>query len=81
VELALVTSATGKGLAALLFTGVVAPLIGLVLRRVSSGWESIGGGPLAIEPRAPEGPRQVGMKPGDGEAESERRRADLIGSR
>lgn len=33
----------------LVFTGVVAPLAGLLLRRVGAGWESIGRGPLAME--------------------------------
>ena len=32
----------------LLITGVLAPLVGLLLRRVSGGWETMGGGPFAI---------------------------------
>ncbi|MGN6275252.1 MAG: hypothetical protein ACTHNP_04880 [Solirubrobacterales bacterium] len=44
------TALTGlqKGGALLVFTGVVAPLIGLLLKRVSGGWETMGGGPFAI---------------------------------
>ena len=49
----LATSATGKGAIVLLFTGIAAPLAGLLLRRVAGGWDSIGKGPLAIEPQAP----------------------------
>jgi hypothetical protein len=33
----------------LLFTGVAAPIAGLLLRRVAGGWDSIGKGPFAIE--------------------------------
>lgn len=33
----------------LLFTGVAAPLAGLLLRRVGGSWDSIGKGPFAIE--------------------------------
>jgi hypothetical protein len=39
--------------AVLLFTGVAAPLAGLLFRRVSGGWGSIGNGPLAIEQELP----------------------------
>jgi hypothetical protein len=37
----------------LLFTGVAAPLAGLLFRRVSGGWDSIGKGSLAIEQQLP----------------------------
>jgi hypothetical protein len=44
----LALSALQKGAVVLLFTGVVAPLIGLLLKRVGGGWETMGGGPFAI---------------------------------
>jgi len=46
--LPLALSALQKGGALLLFTGLAAPLIGLLLKRVSGGWETMGGGPFAI---------------------------------
>lgn len=46
-------SATGKCAALLLFTGVAAPLIGALLWRVGGGWDSIGGGTLAIDQDLP----------------------------
>jgi hypothetical protein len=49
VELMAAMSATDKGAIVLLITGVAAPIVGLLLRRVSGGWESIGRGPLAME--------------------------------
>jgi len=39
----------------LAFTGVVAPLIGWLLKRVSGGWETMGGGPFAILNERPQG--------------------------
>ncbi|HVD86549.1 MAG TPA: hypothetical protein VNB59_04000 [Solirubrobacterales bacterium] len=48
MDLALALTAVQKGAALLLFTGVAAPLIGLVLRRVGGGWEALGRGPFAI---------------------------------
>jgi len=48
MALPLALSALQKGAALLLFTGVLAPLIGLLLKRVSGGWETMGGGPFAI---------------------------------
>lgn len=45
---ALAMTAVQKAALVLLFTGVVGPLIGLVLKRVSGGWESYGRGPFAI---------------------------------
>jgi hypothetical protein len=53
VDLVLAMSPTGKGAAVLLFTGLAAPVVGLLLRRVAGGWDSIGKGTLAIEPQAP----------------------------
>jgi hypothetical protein len=46
-------SALQKGGAVLVFTGVVAPLVGLLLKRVSGGWETMGGGPFAILNESP----------------------------
>ena len=37
-----------KAGAVLIFTGVVAPLVGLGLKRVTGGWDSYGGGAFAI---------------------------------
>lgn len=51
-------SSAGKGLVVLLFTGVAAPLVGLLLRRISGGWDTIGKGPFAIERELPWGSRQ-----------------------
>ena len=41
-------TALQKGVAVLVFTGIAAPLIGLLLKRVGGGWETMGGGPFAI---------------------------------
>jgi hypothetical protein len=46
--LPLALSAVQKGAALLLFTGIFAPLVGLLLKRVGGGWETMGGGPFAI---------------------------------
>lgn len=108
VDPMLAMSATDKGAIVLLVTGVAAPIVGLLLRRVAAGWESIGGGPLAMEhpqpdredaePPADDDPQlrlevrqlvvasnerrlQRGLEPLDVEAETERRLADLVGSR
>jgi hypothetical protein len=48
MALPLALSALQKGAALLLFTGVLAPLIGVLLKRVGGGWETMGGGPFAI---------------------------------
>lgn len=48
-------TAPQKGLVLLVFTGVVAPLIGWLLKRVSGGWETMGGGPFAILIDRPQG--------------------------
>jgi hypothetical protein len=52
-----------KGIGILLFTGIAAPLIGLLLKRVAGGWETMGGGPFAI---LDERPRR---RAGDGTAQ------------
>jgi len=57
--LALAMSATSKSAIVLLFTGVVAPLIGVVIRRVAGGWETIGKGPFGIERQLPAAPRYL----------------------
>lgn len=48
MDLPLALSALQKGGALLIFTGVAAPLVGLLLKRVGGGWETMGGGPFAI---------------------------------
>jgi hypothetical protein len=48
MALSLALSALQKGAAILLFTGVLAPLVGLLLKRVGGGWETMGGGPFSI---------------------------------
>lgn len=48
MPLALAMTAMQKGAVVLVFTGVLAPLIGVLLRRVGGGWNSVGGGPFAI---------------------------------
>jgi hypothetical protein len=54
MTLPIALSALQKGAAVLLFTGVAAPLIGLLLRRVGGGWETMGGGPFAILDERPQ---------------------------
>jgi hypothetical protein len=44
----LALSAVQKGAALLLFTGLLAPLIGFALKRAVGGWGSYGGGPFSI---------------------------------
>ena len=53
VDLVLAMSATGKCAVVLLFTGIAAPLAGLVFWRVAGGWDSIGKGALAIDQDLP----------------------------
>ena len=48
MDFPLAATALQKGAALLLFTGVLAPVIGLLLKRVGGGWETMGGGPFAI---------------------------------
>lgn len=78
-------SALQKGGVLLLFTGIAAPLIGLLLKRVGGGWETMGGGPFAILNERPRKPAGGGAPPVDPaiqaaevrqmlEAKSERRR-------
>jgi hypothetical protein len=43
----------------LLFTGIAAPLAGILFRRVAGGWEQIGKGPFAIEQQLPLVPRYL----------------------
>src|SRR5260370_42045392 len=59
--MALAMSPTGKCAVVLLFTGIAAPIAGVLFRHVAGGWDSIGKGPFAIEqqlPRHPAGPAQ-----------------------
>jgi hypothetical protein len=53
VDLVATISAGDAALALLVVTGVVAPIVGLLLRSVSSGWDGIGKGPYAIEEARP----------------------------
>jgi hypothetical protein len=46
-------TALQKGVAVLVFTGIAAPLIGFLLKRVGGGWETMGGGPFAILNESP----------------------------
>lgn len=55
-------TALQKGLLVLAFAGVVAPLIGLLLKRVAGGWETMGGGPFAILDERPQS-RSAGGAP------------------
>ena len=48
VDHLLALTALQKGGGLLVFTAVVGPLIGLLLKRVGGGWETMGGGPFAI---------------------------------
>jgi hypothetical protein len=48
VDLVLAVSVGAKAAAVLIFTGIVAPLIGFGLKRMTRGWDSYGGGPFAI---------------------------------
>jgi hypothetical protein len=84
MDLPLALSALEKGGVLLVFTGVAAPLIGLLLKRVSGGWETMGAGPFAILDERP-AKRSSGSQPVDPaiqaaevrqmlEAKSERRR-------
>ncbi len=64
MDLPLALSALQKGVALLIFTGVAAPLIGLLLKRVGGGWETMGGGPFAILNERPQ-KRAAGEQPVD----------------
>ena len=48
MALPLALTALQKGAVVLIFTGIAAPLIGFLLKRVAGGWETMGGGPFAI---------------------------------
>ncbi|HET9592764.1 MAG TPA: hypothetical protein VFP17_07600 [Solirubrobacterales bacterium] len=48
MDLPVALTAVQKGGVLFLITGVLAPLVGLLLRSVAGGWETIGGGPFAI---------------------------------
>jgi hypothetical protein len=48
MDLPTALTALQKGATVLVFTGIAAPLIGLLLKRVGGGWETMGGGPFAI---------------------------------
>jgi hypothetical protein len=48
MDLPVAMTALQKGAALLAFTGLAAPLIGMLLKRVGGGWETVGGGPFAI---------------------------------
>src|SRR3954449_6567748 len=61
MDFPLALSALQKGIALLAFTGVLAPLVGLLLRRVGGGWETMGGGPFSILKEAP--PQRSGGGP------------------
>jgi hypothetical protein len=53
VDLVLAMTPSDKCVAVLLFTGIAAPIAGLLFRRVSGGWGMVGKGPLAIEQELP----------------------------
>jgi hypothetical protein len=53
MALPLALTALQKGAVVLAFTGIAAPLIGLLLKRVGGGWETMGGGPFAILNESP----------------------------
>jgi hypothetical protein len=53
VDLVLAMSPSGKCVVVLLFTGVAAPIAGILFRRVSGGWDSVGKGAFAIEQQLP----------------------------
>jgi hypothetical protein len=60
VNLVLTIGVGQKCLAILLFTGVAAPIAGLLFRHVGGSWDSIGKGPFAIEQQLPTVPRYFG---------------------
>jgi hypothetical protein len=59
VDLVLAMSPSGKCAVVLLFTGVAAPIAGILFRHVSRGWDSVGRGPFAIEQQLPLVPRYL----------------------
>jgi hypothetical protein len=58
-------SALQKGVVLLVFTGVAAPVIGLLLKRVGGGWETMGGGPFAILDERPQRRTPASAQPVD----------------
>jgi len=54
VGLVMALSVGAKAAAVLIFTGVVAPLVGFGLKRLTGGWDSYGGGTFAILKDSPE---------------------------
>jgi hypothetical protein len=48
VDFVMALSVGTKAAAALIFTGVIAPLVGLGLKKLTRGWDTYGGGPFAI---------------------------------
>ncbi len=65
-------SPTSAGFGILLLTGIVAPLVGFLLRSTSEGWDEIGGGPFAMEHQTP----VQGLSAADGEARDAEARID-----
>ncbi|HEX7278267.1 MAG TPA: hypothetical protein VF255_01465 [Solirubrobacterales bacterium] len=65
MDLPLALTALAKGGALLVFTGVAAPLIGLLLKRVGGGWETMGGGAFAILSEPPQKRTAAGAAPID----------------
>ncbi|HEX6153417.1 MAG TPA: hypothetical protein VFZ19_07850 [Solirubrobacterales bacterium] len=65
MDLPLALSALEKGGAVLIFTGVAAPLIGLALKRIGGGWETMGGGAFAILNDPPPKRTAAGAEPVD----------------
>jgi hypothetical protein len=66
MDLPTALTALQKGVAVLIFTGIAAPAIGLLLRRVAGGWETMGGGPFAILDERPQkrtGPDRQAVDP------------------
>lgn len=65
MDLPLALSALQKGVALLAFTGLAAPLIGMLLKRVGGGWETMGGGAFAILNEPPRKSAAGGAPPVD----------------
>ena len=65
MDLPLALSALEKGGAVLIFTGVAAPLAGLLLKRIGGGWETMGGGAFAILNDPPRKRTAGGIEPID----------------
>jgi hypothetical protein len=62
VDLPLAMSPSAQCLVVLLFTGVAAPIAGMLFRHVSRGWDSVGKGPFAIEQQLPTVPRYLSRR-------------------